>query len=78
MSTTNREIVTAWFDQVWNAGDEAAIDRLMAPSAKLHGLKSSTEGPVVGPEGFKPFYHVFRQAFPDIRIRAITPVSMRS
>jgi len=70
MNDANRRIVTSWFEQVWNAGDETAMDRLMAPSATFHGLPS----PVVGPAGFKPFYRAFRQAFPDIRIRVLRTI----
>lgn len=62
------QIARTWFDQVWNQGNEAAIDQLMAPGANFHGLAPPAAGPVVGPEGFKPFYRQFREAFPDIHI----------
>ena len=75
MSTSNREVVTAWFEQVWNAGDEDAIDRLMSTSAKFHGLPSAGGDSVVGPAAFKPFVRAFRQAFPDIKIRVLRTVS---
>jgi len=75
MSNSNREVVTAWFEQVWNVGDEAAIDRLMLPSTRFHGLPSPDGQPVVGPAAFKPFVQAFRQAFPDIRIRVLRTVS---
>jgi steroid delta-isomerase-like uncharacterized protein len=74
MSNANREIAESWFDQVWNAGDERAIDRLLSPAAKLHGLASGTGEPIVGPDGFKPFFHAFRDAFPDIRIRMVRTI----
>ena len=74
MSNSNREIVTTWFDQVWNAGDESTIDRLMSPTAKFHGLPTPDGAPVVGPAAFKPFYHAFRQAFPDIEIRILRTI----
>lgn len=74
MSTANREIVAAWFDQVWNAGDETAIGRLMAPAAKFHGLPSSDGAPIVGPAAFKPFVQTFREAFPDIKISILRTV----
>jgi len=67
---TNRELVTAWFDQVWNKGDEDAIDRMMAPDTKFHGLLPDGS-PVVGPDGFKPFYRQMRQAFPDRPLAAV-------
>jgi steroid delta-isomerase-like uncharacterized protein len=62
---TNRDLVTAWFDQVWNDGDEAAIDSMMGPQTRFHGLNPDGS-PVVGPAGFKPFHRQMRQAFPDI------------
>ena len=74
MSNPNREVVTTWFEQVWNAGDETAIDRLMSPSAKFHGLPTPDGAPVIGPPGFKPFYQAFRQAFPDIKIRVLRTI----
>jgi predicted ester cyclase len=74
MSNPNGELARSWFDQVWNAGDERAIDRLMAPGAKLHGLPAPDGGPVVGPAGFRPFYHAFRAAFPDIRVRVLRTI----
>ena len=73
MIDSNREIVTSWFEGVWNAGDEAIIDRLMSPSAKFHGLPPDGK-PVVGPAAFKPFVRAFRQAFPDIRIHVLRTI----
>ncbi len=60
------EVLRTWFDRVWNAGDESAIDALCAPAAVLHGLPG---GPIKGPGEFKPFFRSFRSAFPDVRIR---------
>ena len=74
MSNANRELVESWFDQVWNTGDEGAIDRLMSPTAKLYGLPSPDGEAVVGPAGFKPIFHAFREAFPDIRIRVMRTI----
>jgi len=74
MSNALREVVASWFEQVWNNGDESAIDRLMAPTAKFHGLTSPGDDPIVGPAAFMPFYRAFRQAFPDIHIRVLRTV----
>ncbi len=74
MSDSNREIVTSWFEQVWNAGNETAVDRLMSPSAIFHGLPSPDGGPIVGPAAFKPFFQTFRDAFPDIRVRVLRTI----
>jgi steroid delta-isomerase-like uncharacterized protein len=60
-------IVRMWFEEVWNQGRTDTIDRLMAPSATVHGV--APDGALVrGPEGFKPFHLQFRQAFPDLRV----------
>ena len=68
MQQTPEEIARAWFEQVWNRGSEQAIDALMAPAAKFHGLSPVGDEPVVGPAAFKPFVKQFRNAFPDIRV----------
>ena len=74
MSELNRKIVETWFEEVWNVGDEGAIDRLMSSAARFHGLPSADGGPVIGPAAFKPFVQAFRTAFPDIRVRVLRTV----
>lgn len=70
MAMSPREVVDAWFNEVWNDGNEATIDRLMMPEAVYHGLPA----PVVGPAQFKPFFRAFRQAFPDIRVQVLQTI----
>jgi predicted ester cyclase len=65
MAASPADVLRLWFDRVWNDGDASAIDELMAPTAVPHGLP--TDG-TPGPAGFRPFFHAFRAAFPDIRI----------
>jgi steroid delta-isomerase-like uncharacterized protein len=57
-----------WFEDVWNSGDEAAIDRMLGAECVTHGLVDETGRPRVGPEGFKPFFRQIRSAFPDVCI----------
>src|SRR5213592_4113897 len=57
-----------WFEQVWNQGDIAAIDRMLAPDAVTHGLVDDAGNELRGPDGFKPFFRKFREAFPDLQI----------
>ena len=38
MPATPADVARAWFDEVWNRGDERAIDRMMADDATFHGL----------------------------------------
>jgi steroid delta-isomerase-like uncharacterized protein len=71
MSNANAEVVVSFFEQVWNAGDQTAIGRLMAPTARIHGQSSPDGKPIIGPAAFVPFFLAFRQAFPDIRVRIL-------
>jgi len=42
MSGTPDAIMRQWFREVWDEGREDAIDRLIAPDAKVHGLSEGT------------------------------------
>jgi steroid delta-isomerase-like uncharacterized protein len=68
MTTAPVAVVRDWFDQVWNSGSEEAIARLLAADARMHGLPTPDNQPLVGPAGFTPFWRQFRSAFPDMRI----------
>lgn len=65
MSALPEAVVREWFNEVWNRGHEQAIDRIMAADAIAHGLPG---GPCCGPAAFKPIFHTFRGAFPDLHI----------
>jgi predicted ester cyclase len=64
-------VMRQWFQEVWNECHEDAIDRLMAPDGKIHGLAGS---PIDGPEGFKPFYRAFCGAFADFRVDVVQTI----
>ena len=65
MADTPDAIAKRWFDEVWNNGDETAIDRMMHPEGMVHGLGAA---PIKGPGQFKPFYRVFHQALGEMKI----------
>jgi steroid delta-isomerase-like uncharacterized protein len=65
MSAAPADVMRTWFEEVWNQGREATIDRLLAPDGVAHGLPG---GDVRGPAAFRDVFHAFRGAFPDIRI----------
>jgi steroid delta-isomerase-like uncharacterized protein len=65
MSMSAEAVMKTWFDEVWNQGLDATIDRLFAADAKAYGLPG---GPMQGPAGFRPVFQAFRGAFPDIHI----------
>jgi len=68
MAEQRMTLLHEWFEQVWNRGDENAIDRLMAPDAVVHGLRDPGGGDVQGEAAFLPFFQTFRAAFPDMQI----------
>jgi steroid delta-isomerase-like uncharacterized protein len=57
-----------WFEQVWNKGDESAIDRLLDPGVILRDLDGSGGGESRGPDAFKAHFHRLRSAFPDVHV----------
>ena len=52
--STPETIIRQWFKEVWEGGDERAIDRLMAPDAVVHGLSGAGGAQLRGPKEFKP------------------------
>jgi steroid delta-isomerase-like uncharacterized protein len=57
-----------WFEEVWNKGREEVIGEMLAPDARIHGLKDDQGNELVGQAGFIPFFRSFRSAFPDINV----------
>jgi steroid delta-isomerase-like uncharacterized protein len=68
MADTPDAVVRTWFEEVWNQGKEATIDRLYASDCVVHGLVTADGSPMRGPAAFKPFYRRFRTALPDMHI----------
>ena len=68
MRDDRKTIAHEWFDQVWNQGRAETIDRLFAEDGVAHGLVDADGNELRGPTGFKPFFHSFREAFPDLRV----------
>ncbi len=75
MPVKNSEVIPVWFERVWNKGEEAAIDEMLAPDAVIHGLELPAGSAKTGPGAFKPFWRQFRSAFPDIRIEVLDCVT---
>lgn len=62
MSTeANKAAIREFFEQVWNQGDEAAIDRFVAEQAAGNDADFGK-----GREGFKQQWRQWQSAFPDI------------
>ena len=66
--STPETIIRQWFKEVWEGGDERAIDRLMTPDAVVHGLSGAGGAQLRGPEGFKPYFRAVRGALGDLRV----------
>jgi steroid delta-isomerase-like uncharacterized protein len=62
----NKELIRNWFEEVWNEGNESAIDEMRAPDVLSFGLGES-EAPAKAAE-FKVFYHRMRAAIPDLHV----------
>lgn len=68
MSEENKALVRRWFEEVWNQGNAAAIDELLAEDGVIHGLMDAGGNPVQGLPSFHEFHTQFRGAFPDISV----------
>ena len=65
-------VARTWFEEVWDKGDETAIDRLFAPDGVAHGLGA---GDLVGPDAFKPYFRAMRAALGDLEINILQTVT---
>jgi predicted ester cyclase len=57
----NKKLARDFFEQIWNKGDESAIDRFIAKDAAGNDPKFG-----VGRESFRLQWRKWREAFPDI------------
>ncbi len=57
----NKELARQFFEQIWNQGDESAINRFIAEDAAGNDPKFG-----VGRESFRLQWRKWREAFPDI------------
>ena len=67
MASQNVQLVHRWFDEIWTKGDLRAIDELLSPDAKIHGLGETDRG-TESHQSFRDFVAGFRAAFSDIKI----------
>ena len=68
MSEENKQLLRRWFEEVWNNGRADAIEEMFDENGIAHGLSDDPSKPIRGPKDYRPFYDVFRQAFPNLRI----------
>ena len=65
MPNKHQSLTYRWMEDVWNNGNEKAIDAMLDENAVVHGIEGINER---GPKGFKVFYQTFRQQFPRIHV----------
>ena len=68
MSNTPEAIVRRWFKEVWDDGNEDAIEQLTSPDVVVHGLGGPDAPPMRGPAEFKKVFHTFHEALGDLEI----------
>ena len=68
MSEANKALVKRWFEEVWNKGRVDAIDEMFDENGIAHGLSDDPSNPIKGPQNFRPFHTLFRDAFPNMMI----------
>ena len=66
MRNIQETLLQRWFDEVWNNGNENAIDQLMAHDSTARGILADDHPK--GAEGFKLFFNDFRNQFHDIKV----------
>lgn len=66
ISDTRKAIVQRYYSEIWNNGDLALIDELMAPEYQNIDPATPNGGVVYGREGFRQLVTSYRTTFPDI------------
>lgn len=61
-------ILQTWFEEVWNKGNEAAIDRLLAPDVAIHNLLGGNGEEVYDIPTFKAMFRAFRSALSNVQV----------
>ena len=67
MSAENKAIVRRLFQEVWNKGNLALADQIIAAHWVNHDPATPDTGR--GPEGYKKLVSAYRGAFPDIQLK---------
>lgn len=69
MIDANKAVIRRWYDEVWNQGRSEAISEMFAEDGVVHGLADDKGETIQGFEGFIKFHALFRNAFPDLKVR---------
>ena len=69
----SRQVITRYFEQVWNQGQLDALDELLCADYVNHS--PSTPDPRPGPEGLKPIVREMRAGIPDLHYQILDLVA---
>jgi predicted ester cyclase len=69
-ATVNKEIARRFREDLWNAGDLALADELIAPDCLLHSVIPFPIDFARGPDAIRHLVFFYQMAFSDIRITA--------
>ncbi len=67
MSEENKARSRRFIEEVWNQGNMAVVDEIVAPDFVNHTALDPNEAP--GPEPTKAFVTAMRTAFPDLQVK---------
>jgi hypothetical protein len=71
-----KEILARFMEEVWNGGDEAAVDRYLAPASAIeHDPGDPWHGKTLSREDFKHRLRTSRAPFPDQRFTIVHSAS---
>jgi predicted ester cyclase len=57
-----------WYEEVWNKGNESAINEMCDPNVIAHGLQDAQGNEIQGVEAFKTFFHTFVSSLSEIHV----------
>lgn len=68
----SRQLITRYFEEVWNQGQLDVLDEIMAPDYVNHSPSTPNSRP--GPEDLKPIVRAMRDGIPDLHYQILDTV----
>jgi len=65
-TTDDTQLVRRWFDELFNRGDLAVADEILADDVSYDGPQSLSPSDVTGPTDIKAYVETYQTAFPDL------------
>ena len=65
-TTDDTQLVRRWFDELFNRGDLAVADEILADNVSYDGPQSLSPSDVTGPADIKAYVETYQTAFPDL------------